>query len=218
MVSKKLLIILLCLVTLTTGVGLVAFSYSWYLQGNIDAMTYELDADGFLIIYFDEDIDYSENILTPAVAVKGAIRNNQYLPYDPRITETNPKPSYIQTAAVSATYDAVLNYFNAEEDTVIDNDITINIEAKSTLPDNTIVPINLERELSIIISATIVDSVTLDSSTITVTPGIAFTIPPKSVITFSLNACIILPDELCDPALNEGLVTIALAVTSSFVE
>lgn len=216
MLKKKMLIIILSLVTITTIVGLVAFSYAWYLQSRTEALTLSLEADGFLIITFDEDIDYSETILTPAVAITDAVKNNEYMNVLTAYNENDATPSYIQTVATVANYGTVLNYYNADE-TVTTNEITIICEAKSTLPDGTEVSISLEREITLLISVLIEDADGIEED-VTISPvisGEAFSVPSRSVIGINLSAYISLPDELCDRALNEGVVTITITVTAN---
>ncbi|HKL73733.1 MAG TPA: hypothetical protein VJ903_02450, partial [Clostridia bacterium] len=205
MISKKIIITLLLLVILTTTLGIVVFSYAWYNAEKAANMDFNLLADGFLIINFSEDVDYSDTIITPAIAMPYAERDNLYMDVLRVYDENDPQPSYIQTAAKVATYNALLSYYNEEENSQ-ENELVINIDAVVTLPGDVKVPINLEREISIIINVLIEDSLgeeppfTIEN----LAPGDVFTVPQKSIVSLTLDAYIKLPDVLCAPALNEG--------------
>lgn len=216
MLNKKVLSVILLLVMLTATLGLVAFSYAWYVVEKSERMEFYLQADGFLIIYFSEDVDYSDTIITPALAMPYAVRDNLNMDVLRVYNELDPEPSYIQTAATVGTYDAVINYHNAEQ-IPIENNISIQIEAWVTLSETARVPINLEREINISISVNVIDSqgeeenYTIDN----LAPGQVFTVPPLSVIEVTLNAYIKLPDDLCAPALNEGPLSFIVRVEST---
>jgi hypothetical protein len=218
MTNKKLLIVILAMLTITTIVGLVAFSYAWYKQLQSDTLSYSLDADGFLILYFDEDVDYSDTILSPAILMEDALKNNEYYDIFTVYNAEDATPSYVESAATVASYSAVLNYLNEEEEDSSDdyNQITIICEVVSILSDDSEIPINLERELNLIISAEIIDNTgEIDTYTIdSITSGVAFDVPLNSIVTFNLEAYILLPDELCDPAINEGTLSIRMYVST----
>lgn len=219
MFNKKILIVILSLVSLTTTFGLVAFSYAWYTMEQSEQLDFHLPADGFLIIEFNEEVDYSDTVITPAVAMVDAVRNGEYMDVLRAYNVEDPTPSFIETVAEAGTYAAVLQYYNAEEN-ITGNEIVIIVEAVATLPDETEVPINLDREISIVISVLVEDSLGV-AEDVTISPlasGEAFSVPSKSIITITLVAYIKLPDELCDPALNEGVLTFLVTVTSNSVE
>lgn len=212
--NKKIFILILSLVSLTTVVGLVAFSYAWFFQEQIEEMSYEINADGFLIIYFDEDMDYSDSPLRPATAMKDAVKNNLYMDVLKVYDELDETPSYIQEAATVASYAGVLNYLNAEEPSA-GNELIITCEARAKLPNGEVVPISIERELNITITIDIIDTLGVqpDIHIPSVGSGEPFTVYEQSLVTVSLSAYIKLPDELCDPAINEGILTIVVNVT-----
>lgn len=206
---------MLSLVVVTTLVGLIALSYAWYSNEQTGKLSFNLPAQGFLILEFEEDVDWGDKVLTPAVAWENALVDNLYMDvlreYDP----SDENPSYITTAATIVEYGAVLNYHNAEENQT-NNEIVIKCEAYSYLPDGTKVPISLERELSVTVSAVVTDSNGQEPDyELDIVPlNTAFPVPPQSVVSLSLSCYIKLPDELCDSSLLLGRLMILVTVTS----
>lgn len=215
MINKKVFITVLLLVILTTTLGLVAFSYSWYILEQTRKMDFSLPADGFLIIYFNEDVEYSDTVITPAIAMPYAVRDNLYMDVLREYDEEDEQPSYIEKAATVGVYDAVVNYYNEEENNQI-NTLSVSVSAHVTLSSGAKVPIDVDRELSIIISIVVEDIAgqTPNYTIAPLQPDQSFTVPPRSMISVTLEAYIKHPDELCAPALNEGPLSFVVTVVS----
>jgi hypothetical protein len=215
MINKKVTIIISLIVILTATLGLVAFSYAWYVLEYVESTEFLLQADGFVVIYFNEDVEYSDIVLTPALAMENAIRDNQYMDVLTEYNSGDPNPSYIQKAATVGTYAAIVNYYNGEENP-IKNELFIDIDAFVTIDENTQVRISLEKEISIIIRVVIEDgrginpTVTIDN----LQPRQVFSVPPESIIEVTLVAYIKQPDDLCAPDLNRGPLSFAISVDS----
>ncbi|NLL55784.1 MAG: hypothetical protein GX242_01040 [Clostridiales bacterium] len=215
MINKRVTIIISLIVILTAILGLVAFSYAWYVLEYSQRTEFYLQADGFIIIYFDDEVEYSDIKLTPAVAMKDAIRDNKYMDVLREYNPNDPEPSYIEKTATVAHYEAIVNYYNGEENPV-NNDIFIDIDAFVTLSESTQVPINLERELNIVISVTIEDLLGEEELIVIddLKPGEVFSVTPQSIVEISLTAYLKLPDDLCAPALKERPLSFIVTVDS----
>lgn len=215
MINKKVGIIISLIVILTAALGLVAFSYAWYVVEYSEKIDFFLQADGFVIIYFDDEVEYSDIVLTPATAMANAIRDNQHIDVLKEYNPADTTPSYIEKAATVGHYAAVINYLN-ESITVTSNQLFIDIDAFVTLNENTQVRINLERELSIMLTVVITDTRGIEEP-VTISnlqPKQVFSVPPQSKIDVSLHAYIKLPDDLCAPALNQGPLSFVISVDS----
>lgn len=212
MISKKMAITISLIVILTATLGLVVFSYAWYVVEYSEQIEFNLQADGFVIIYFDEEVEYSDIAITPAIAMKDAIRDNNYMDVLVEYNPADPNPSYVEKAATVGHYQALVNYYNGSESTA--NNIFVDVVAFVSTDEFTQSIINLERELNIVISVVITDSfgggeqVTVDN----LLPGQVFSVPPQSLIEVSLTAYIKQVDDLCAPVLNQGPLTFMISV------
>lgn len=215
MKSKKLLIALTTMMFAALIVVAVALSYSWYSVRQTSDLEIDIPANGFFVIVFEEEPDYGDIALKPAVAMPNAVRDNLYMDVLTVFNESDVNPSYISEAATVANYNTILKYYN-EDTTLLPNcDLIFDANARVLLPDGTETPLELEKELVIKCSADIEYRDGKPAENVEVNLKVPFTIQSNAVITFNMEVYIALPDELCDPAVNEGVLRIILSVASN---
>ena len=213
MKNTKLLLTLIIVLTLTLSVGVVAFTFAWYTQRQTTNHNFNIGADGFLVIAFEENPELGGTVLEPAVAMPGAVRDNLFMDVLKAYNASDVNPSYISSAATVAQYSVVLNYYNEDETLNKQCNLIFSLSAECLMKNGEISPINIDRELNIAINTkTTSAGGTVNESLIV--PGEPFTLNGNSRIDITLSVYIQLPDELCDPALTNGNLRLRLAVVS----
>lgn len=213
MKNTRLLFILIVVLTVTLTVGVVAFTFAWYTQRQTTNHNFNIEADGFLVIAFDEDPDFGETVLDPAVAMPYAVRDNLYMDVLTAYDESSDNPSFIAKTATVAEYVVVLNYYNEDDSLNPQCDLIFSLSAECVMKNGTTSPLNIEKELNITIKANITasDGAVTESEIIL---GEPFNLNGNSSVTITLSVYILLPDELCDPALTNGNLHLELSVVS----
>ena len=216
MKNPKSLLLSLIAVTIACVLALVGFSFACYTSKTSADKALNLQANGVLIIYFEENIDVSDAKLKPAVASPNAIRNN--------VTDFNvldESDPNIDTPATIVEYDAILKYINAEEGTTsTPSDVKIKCVAKMTFADGTEQELSLADDLIVLLSVEIRYAY---ENTVTPIPGVSFDesfrIAGDGNIHIGLQVYLAQPDELCNPYIKEAQkIVLELTVTAEPVE
>lgn len=213
MKNTRLLFILIIVLTLTLTVGVVAFTFAWYTQRQTTNHNFNIEADGFLVIAFDENPELGETVLDPAVAMPYAVRDNLYMDVLTAYDASSDNPSYISKIATVAEYVVVLNYYNEDETLNPQCNLIFSVSAECVMKNGETSPINIDKELSITMTANTASS----DGTVTeseIIPGQPLSLSGNSSVTITLSVYILLPDELCDPALTNGNLHLELSVVS----
>ncbi len=182
-----------------------AVTYSWYQSRVSEDKKVDIVADGFLIVGFDEKPLEVDDILSPAVALPNAVRDNRYMDVMRVYNESDAEPSYIQTIAESYTHTDTISFYEDPNDTTSSSyDFTLTAQAFVKEGEaETVRKINTTREISFEILADIdyTDNQYEDVKDLPITPEVAFSIKGTATITLKIKMWLSLPDELCDPAL-----------------
>mgnify|MGYP004576676579 FL=1 len=216
MKNSKSLLLSLISVTTACVLALVGFSFAWYTSKTSADKIIDMQANGVLIIYFEENIDVSDTKLKPAVAKPDAIRNN--------VTDFNVldgSDPNIDTPATTVEYNAILRYINAEEGTTTTpSDVKIKCTAKMIFKDGS------EQKLSLIDDIIVSLSVGVQyatANTVTAIPNVSFDenfrIEGDGNIHIDLQVYLAQPDELCNPYIREAQkIVLELTVTAEPVK
>ena len=77
MKQKTTLIIITCLISASLLLALGAVTFSWYQSRVSSDKDVEIPADGFIVVGFDENPVVVDDILSPAIALPNAVRDNR---------------------------------------------------------------------------------------------------------------------------------------------
>lgn len=157
MKKKPLIVITACLAIALCVAG-VGAGFAWYTASSGADDQFELDADGYLVVYFDED-EITLDAIKPAVAVKGAIADNA-TDFD----VLNADGSKVAKAATVVSREGFLHYLNESGDRSAKAEIAISCEAYMLFADGTKEKLSLEYDLSVEIAISWVYTVKNDAS------------------------------------------------------
>lgn len=205
MKQKKTLILITCLLTVSLVLAIGTATFSWYQSRVSTDREVEIPADGFIIVGFDEDPVEVDDILSPAVCMPNAIRDNLYYDVLRAYNPSDDQVSYIESVAESYTYTDTISFYEDPTDTTASSyDFTLSAQAYVKLgADEVKHNINTTREINFEIVADIdyTDTSLEDESGVTITPDVKFNLKGSATINISITMWLALPDELCDPAL-----------------
>lgn len=205
MKQKRMLIIITCLLSASLVLALGTVTFSWYQAKISTDKEIVIPADGFLIVGFDEKPLVVDHILTPAIAMPNAIRDNKYIDVKRVYKESDSPISYVSKVAQTYTYtDKISFYQDPDADENATYDFVLTAQAYVKLGDDeTIHHINTDREIIFDITADIdyTDAKHADVTDIAITPEATFNILGSATITVQIEICLAQPDELCDPSL-----------------
>ena len=141
MKKKSLIVITACLAFALCLAG-VGVGFAWYTASSGADNQLELDADGYLVVYFDEN-QYTLDAIKPAVAKKGAINDNQ--------TEFNVLEvgGNVVEAATVASKEGFLHYLNESNNQSDKAEIAFSCEAYMVFADGRKEKLSLEYDLSV---------------------------------------------------------------------
>ncbi|MDE7373364.1 MAG: hypothetical protein K2N18_04795 [Clostridia bacterium] len=142
MKKKSLIVITACLAIALCVAG-VGVGFAWYTASSGADDQFELDADGYLVVYFDED-EITLDAIKPAVAVKGAINNN-VTDFDVLTADG----SKVAEAATVVSKEGFLHYLNESGDQSAKAEIAISCEAYMVFADGSKEKLSLEYDLSV---------------------------------------------------------------------
>jgi len=216
--SQKLSIAITASLLVALIIAFVPYTLAWYESRVESRNDFILEADKFLVIFFNTDLTADETILKPAVSYTGAIKDGNII-YGDSINVLATSSGKIQTAATVAHYTAKLQYINPTKDTITEPaNLIANWSAKAILPDKTEISLDLDHDITIALSATFdYRSDTLDSynTTSTITKDTAFRVEGDCVIDLDLSAYFTQIDEFCMPYIFEAKeITISLEFTA----
>lgn len=205
MKQKTSLIIITCLISASLLLALGAVTFSWYQSRISSDKDVEIPADGFIVVGFDENPVVVNDILSPAIAMTNAVRDNRYMDVMRVYNESDETPSWIETVAETYTYtDTITFYEDPTDETISSYNFTLTAQAYVKVgEEETKIPINTARELDFLIVADVdyTDPNIADVEDLAITPEIKFNVAGSATIKVSITLWLALPDELCDPAL-----------------
>ena len=185
--------------------ALGAVTFSWYQSRISSDKDVEIPADGFIVVGFDENPVVVDDILSPAIAMTNAVRDNRYMDVMRVYNESDETPSWIETVAETYTYtDTITFYEDPTDETISSYNFTLTAQAYVKVgEEETKIPINTARELDFLIVADVdyTDPNIADVEDLAITPEIKFNVAGSATIKVSITLWLALPDELCDPAL-----------------
>ena len=204
MKQKTTLIIITCLISASLLLALGAVTFSWYQSRVSSDKDVEIPADGFIVVGFDENPVVVDDILSPAIALPNAVRDNRYMDVMRVYDKNDGTPSWIETVAETYTYtDTITFYEDPTDETISSYNFTLTAQAYVKAGEETKIPINTARELNFAIVADInyTDANLTDVEDLAITPEVKFNVEGSATINVSITLWLALPDELCDPAL-----------------
>lgn len=219
MKKKSLIIITACLAIALCLAG-VGVGFAWYTSSVGVDNQFELDADGFLVVYFEEN-EYTLSAIKPAVAKPGSVKDNEEFDV---LTEGG---NILEAATTAVNEDAIFRYLN-ESDTQSDAaQIVLSCEAYMVFEDGTKEKLSLDFDLCVKVDITWTYinapegadnsgnefSITEDSWKSVA--GTRFNIDGSADFSMTTTIYLRQVDDLCDPRIREAknlLVTIKAVV------
>ncbi|MDE6302122.1 MAG: hypothetical protein K2M36_00845 [Clostridia bacterium] len=206
--KKKSLILITVSLAITLTVAAVGVAFAWYTESAGAGNQIELNADGYLVVYFEEN-ECTLDAIKPAVARKGAITEGIA---DFNVLEVGE--NVVEAATVVKNEDAMFRYLNESNQQSNRADIEFSCEAYMVFPDGTKQKISLKYDISVKIDMTWVyldqgegegGSGSVDGTyTITEddwqTPSkTKFTLENSADVTMTTTLYFRQVDDLCDP-------------------
>lgn len=196
MKRKGLIITTICL-AIALCIAAIGLTFAWYTNRTGVETGMILNANGVLVVYFDEDVKEGDSI-KPAVARPGAIRDN--------VTEfdvLNGDENIVETAKVSA-FESIFRYMNetGEASGSAQEDITMRCSAKMVFSDGSDMELSLVYDLGVEVEAS--GKYIGTEEEFVVPPikwGEPFTVKGNADITLKIKVYFLQPDELCTPYL-----------------
>lgn len=146
--KKKSLILITVSLAITLTVAAVGVAFAWYTESSDADNQIELNADGYLVVYFEEN-ECTLDAIKPAVARKGAVNEGIA---DFNVLEVGE--NVVEAAAVVKNEDAMFRYINESNQQSNRADIEFSCEAYMVFPDGTKQEISLKYDLSVEIDMT----------------------------------------------------------------
>lgn len=206
MKRKSLIIITVCL-ALTLIVAAVGVTLAWYTNTVGAGNQMQMNADGFLVVYFDDN-EYDLDSIKPAVARQGAIADNVT-----NFDVLNADDPNIAEAATELTKESFFHYLNQSETPNSQAELAVVCEAEMVFADGTTEKLSLNYDICVAIdivwSYNGNEPAETDKLTIT---GDDWKYPLKTRFTVNANADVTLNtsiylrqvDDLCIPVLREA--------------
>ncbi len=212
---KLIALILTASLFFTVVVAVVGVTIAWYSTKTSQETGLELNANGVMVVFFDNQPIFSATMLKPAVAVKDKITQNT-TSFDVLTTNSN-----VSEAATSVTVTSAFTYLNSSGSDssaygLIPAYVTVDAEAKVVFDPDTAnereESISIAEELAIQISAAInYTDTSLTDFNNNVVIGTPFLIDGDATITFTITMYLKKVDDLIDPRILDAdkfLVTI----------
>jgi len=218
--NKKAIVISTVCLLVALCVAIVGLTFAWYTSKTGTDTSMTLEANGVLVVYFDEDITKTDTALKPAVAKKGAITEN-VIAFNV-LDETDPN---VEKAATVAEFTSSFNYLNEESNVPADggegtqpkeSSMTLKYTASMVFADG-IEKALTERDL--IVSASVSGSyIGVENGNFEVSGvewNVPFTVSGNAGINIKVKAYLAQPDDLCTPyLLNAQKIKITVTVTA----
>ena len=138
-----MILITVCL-AITLTVAAVGVAFAWYTESSGAGNQIELNADGYLVVYFDENEYNLDGALKPAVARKGAITDNVT---DFNVLEVGE--NIVEAATVVKNDDAMFRYLNESNLQSNQADIAISCEAYMVFADGSKEKLSLKYDMCV---------------------------------------------------------------------
>ena len=213
MLKGKALTILISTISLFVGLASAAVgaTFAWYSTHTAETTQMELNANGVLVVLFDDEPVEFTGELKPAVVANnytasGLVENSfdqgtNTAAYD--VLHTSANISEAATTATATTYFSYLNSSAVDPELAgtIDADVTIYCTAKLILPGDVEKPLSLTRDIAVIPTFSIIYG--NDSPIAVANPafGTPFAVDGDCRIAIGVTIYLLQPDDLTDPDL-----------------
>ena len=151
MLKGKALTMLITSVSLIVGLAVAAIgaTFAWYSTHTAQTSGFELNANGVLVVYFDDEPVVFTGALKPAVAVKDKIIENET---SFNVLTSGGNISQVATTATATTYFEYLNSTSVDPDDAgkIGADVTISAFAKLVRQDDSEKDLSLTRDIAVL--------------------------------------------------------------------
>ena len=212
MLKGKALTILISTISLFVGLAAAAVgaTFAWYSTHTADTRQLELNANGVLVLYFDDEEVQFTGSLKPAVSAKYKATEN-VTSFDVLTVNAN-----ITEAATTATATTVFNYLNSsaadpELSGKIGGTVTVTSAAKIVMSDSSERELKLGRDLTVLatfsvdyIDTTLTDFVPVDGGDNPLGIGDSFHVDGDCHISISVTIYFPQPDDLIRPDILEA--------------
>ena len=205
MKKKSLIIITVCL-AITLCVAAIGVAFAWYTSSAGADNQFELNADGYLVVYFDEN-EYTLDTIKPAVAKKGAINDNVT---DFNVLEVGEN---VVEAATVVSKEGMLRYINESDKQSNKAEMAITCDVYMIFEDGSKEKLSLEYDLSVKIELewTYLGGSTGDGNTFIIgeddwkTPSkTKFIVDDSADITLTTTMYLRQVDDLCYPSIRNA--------------
>lgn len=220
--SKKGILTLTIILILALALVVVGVTLAWYTSGATDSSSFVLNANGFLVVYFDDEVTTNDVKLKPAVMTKpGAVSDTPATGF--KVLEEGNGIDEVATVSEFTAKFAYVNSSNTEETegetTVVrtPSELSFQISAEAVDYDGTKTALKIGRDITVTVTVS-GEYVSFDEDFEEVVLDF---VNPVSVngdidLTINLSAYITEPDELCNPVLlTAEKVVIKLTVTAT---
>lgn len=141
MKKKSLIIITVCL-AITLCVAAIGVAFAWYTSSAGADNQFNMSADGYLVVYFDEN-EYTLDAIKPAVAKKGAITDNVL---DFNVLEVGGN---VVEAATVVSKESMLRYINESDKQSNKAEMAVTCDIYMIFADGSKEKLSLEYDLSV---------------------------------------------------------------------
>ena len=198
--GKNALVLIVTLsLLLTIVVAVVGVTIAWYSTKTAQETGLELNANGVMVVFFDDEQIFSQTQLKPAVARKDKITEN-VTSFD--VTTVNEN---VSEAATTVTVTSAFTYLNSSSENselygLVPADITVSVEGKLVFSDDSEKTLIVSDELNVsIVAAVDYKNTDLTDFNQNVTLNTPFEIEGDATIVFTTTMYFKNVDDLIDP-------------------
>lgn len=193
--KKRFFIVIITIIILALAVAAAGFTFAWYSSRTTADSSFNLRADGYLVVYFDEKINTEDTPIKPAVALKDAIRDNAT---DFDVLEVGGN---ITAAATVAEFESLLYYINADDEDTREVGLTFSCAAAVEFSDGTREALSLDYDLTVIPTLTVEYTDTGRTESFDLVWGERMVLDGNAKLTLTLKVYFTQPDDLCAPSI-----------------
>ena len=209
--KKKSIILITACLAVTLIVAAVGVAFAWYTESAGAGNQIELNADGYLVVYFEEN-ECALDAIKPAVARKGAIIEGVT---DFNVLEVGE--NIVEAATVVKNEDAMFRYLNESNPQSNRAEIEFSCEAYMVFADGTKQKLSLKYDLSVEIDMTWVylnqseaeaaaegvdGTFSIKNDDWTTPSKTKFTVAKSADVTMTTTLYLRQVDDLCDPLIR----------------